>query len=289
MFLLLFLIFLPANSYASRQLIVIDKATQTLTVFRDNQKIAVFPISIGLDSYSDKIKRGDCATPEGCFYITYKKPDTKYYLFMGLSYPNRVDAWWAYRRRLITVFQMMKIWRAIKLRYSPPTSTALGGAIGIHGGGLLKKGIRDWTEGCIALNNKDILKLYKISYIGEKVVILNSKKDFFSMMLPFALPYDPITSYDSCLTLKTKLGKIVLLLRQKPDYSRFLELFWTKDKKHTIIIKDKNGDGFLGFEDSIKGINVKEKQKVYNKLRKACKEALLKGEVSPGCSSRNNY
>jgi len=292
-FLVIALIFiiLSINSYAyQRRIIVIDKATQSLTVFKGNKKLNIFPISLGLDSYSNKIKRGDCATPEGCFYITYKKPDSKYYLFMGISYPNRIDAWWAYRRKLISIFQMIKIWRAIKLKSSPPTTTELGGAIGIHGGGVFKDGIRDWTEGCIALNNKDMLKLYNNSYVGEKVVILDSKKNFFSMMLPFALPYDPISSYDSCLCLKTKLGKIILILRQKPDYSRFLELFWIKDKKHTIIIKDKNADGVLGFEDSIEGLRkdlqTKEKQKLYNKLLNACKEALKRGEVSPGCSNK---
>ena len=286
--LLIFMFSVPSRA-SRRPFIVIDKATQTLTVFKNGRKVESFPVSLGLDSYSDKRKRGDCATPEGCFYITYKKPDSKYYLFMGLSYPNRVDAWWAYRRKLITVFQMMKIWRAIKLKSSPPTTTALGGAIGIHGGGVFKKGVRDWTEGCIALNNIAMSKLYNNSYIGEKVVILNSKKDFFSMMLPFALPYDPITSYDSCLTLNTNLGKIVLLLRQEPDYSRFLELFWIKDKMHTIIIKDKNADGILGFEDSIRGIKegtkTLEKQKLYNELLRACKNALIRGKVNPGCSN----
>jgi len=284
----LLLIVLPINLYAyQRKLIVIDKATQSLVVFKGHKRLCTFPISLGLDAYSNKIKRGDCATPEGCFYITYKKPDSKYYLFMGISYPNRIDAWWAYRRKLINIFQMMKIWRAIKLKSSPITTTALGGAIGIHGGGVFKNGIRDWTEGCIALNDKDMLRLYNNSYIGEKVVILDSKKDFFSMILPFALPYDPVSSYDSCLTLKTKLGKMILILRQKPDYSRFLELFWIKDKSHTIIIKDKNADGVIGFEDSIEGIKkdlqTKEKQKLYHKLLKACKEALREGEVFPGC------
>jgi len=284
------LVISPLTSQAyQKKVIVVDKATQNLTIFKGDKKLVTFPVSLGLDSYSNKIKRGDCATPEGCFYITYKKPDSKYYLFMGISYPNRIDAWWAYRRKLITVFQMMKIWRAIRLKSSPPTTTALGGAIGIHGGGVFKNGIRDWTEGCIALNNYDILRLYNDSYVGEKVVILDSKKDFFSMMLPFALPYDPITSYDSCLTLKTRLGKIVLILRQKPDYSRFLELFWIKDKQHTIIIKDKNGDGILGFEDSIRDIkervSIKKDQKLYNRLLKACKDALKKGEVFPGCNS----
>jgi hypothetical protein len=49
----------------------------------------------------------------------------------------------------------------------PPWNTPLGGAIGLHGGGTW----RDWTLGCIALNDADIEILYLLLQIGYPVRI----------------------------------------------------------------------------------------------------------------------
>ncbi len=267
--------------------IIVDKGTQTLWLLKNRKVIAQYPISLGMDSYSDKRQRGDCATPEGAFYVTYKKPDAKFYLFIGISYPNKVDAWWAYRRGIIKFPEMIMIWRAIDIKAAPPSNTPLGGAIGIHGGGLYRqygnKKIRDWTEGCIALNNSSIANLYQYIRQGDQVLIYDSKKDFFSMMKPFANPVKPSGSYDSKITFHTILGKIVLHLKQTPDYSRSLEILWLKNRQSPIVIYDKNADGYLGFQDKITGIsNISHKaeQSLYRHLRRVCIEALKKGQLS---------
>ncbi len=48
-------------------------------------------------------------------------------------------------------FSMIK--RAEETKQRPPWNTALGGEIGIHGGG----NTHDWTQGCIALSDEDII------------------------------------------------------------------------------------------------------------------------------------
>jgi lipoprotein-anchoring transpeptidase ErfK/SrfK len=50
----------------------------------------------------------------------------------------------------------------------PPSNTALGGQVMIHGGGCSE----DWTLGCIALNNRAIDELFSVVQIGTPVYIL---------------------------------------------------------------------------------------------------------------------
>ncbi len=50
----------------------------------------------------------------------------------------------------------------------PPQKTKLGGEIYIHGGG----NSTDWTNGCIALKDKEIKEVFDAIPIGTKVKIL---------------------------------------------------------------------------------------------------------------------
>ena len=50
----------------------------------------------------------------------------------------------------------------------PAQSTALGGAIEIHGEG----GSRDWTAGCVALENADVDVLWKAMGVNDTIVVL---------------------------------------------------------------------------------------------------------------------
>lgn len=52
-----------------------------------------------------------------------------------------------------------------------PHNAKIGGLIEIHGDG--GKGI-DWTEGCIALTNKEMDQIYKIIKVGTPVTIVGS-------------------------------------------------------------------------------------------------------------------
>jgi len=56
-------------------------------------------------------------------------------------------------------------------RGSLPASAKIGGLIEIHGNG--GKGI-DWTEGCVALTDKQMDVVYKIAKVGTPVTIVGS-------------------------------------------------------------------------------------------------------------------
>jgi len=147
--------------------IVINKALRRLYLFDGNELVKVYPINLGPNPLSDKLRQGDNSTPEGTFYICCKNPNSKYYLSMGISYPNIEDAERGLRQGLITKQQYEAIVDAIRNKRRPPWFTKLGGAICIHGGGIGY----DWTQGCIALRNGDIRELFQLIPTGAPVII----------------------------------------------------------------------------------------------------------------------
>ncbi|HSR37076.1 MAG TPA: L,D-transpeptidase family protein, partial [Desulfurivibrionaceae bacterium] len=96
-----------------------------------------------------------------------KNPRSKYHLSLGLSYPNIEHAERGLRDRLIDERQYDSIVRSITQGRIPPSNTALGGEIFIHGDGEFWQ----WTYGCVALRNKDIEELYPVIKVGTEVII----------------------------------------------------------------------------------------------------------------------
>lgn len=132
-----------------------------------------YQIALGSNPVGHKRQQGDGATPEGGYYITHHNPKSSFYLSLGLSYPNITDADAGLRARLITAEQHKAIVSAIRNKTKPPQNTRLGGDIFMHGGGASKAPgtIRDWTQGCIALENEDIRELFDLLPVKTPVRI----------------------------------------------------------------------------------------------------------------------
>jgi len=84
---------------------------------------------------------------------------------MRLSYPSIADARRGLASRLIDKATYLKIVQAVRAGEVPPQHTALGGSIRIHGGG----GKRDWTLGCIGLDDEDAIALFAEVGKGTRV------------------------------------------------------------------------------------------------------------------------
>jgi murein L,D-transpeptidase YafK len=149
-----------------RPTILVEKSKKLLTVFDDGQVVKRYPAAVG-GNVGDKEREGDKRTPEGEFYVCIKKPTTKYVRALGLSYPDIEDAQRGLRQGLIGQGDYDRIAWAIRNRRQPPWETKLGGAILIHGD---RRGGRD-TQGCVALEDKDILELYPKIPMGTRVII----------------------------------------------------------------------------------------------------------------------
>lgn len=158
--------------------ILVKKSERKLYLYqRDNGREKLFktyPVALGNNPAGHKQRQGDGATPEGDYYITHKNPKSNYYLSLGVSYPNIQDADAGLKAGLITKAQHEAIAAAIRAQAKPPQNTRLGGDIFIHGGGAGKLfgQVRDWTLGCVALENEDIKELFDLLPVKTPIKIV---------------------------------------------------------------------------------------------------------------------
>ena len=140
--------------------LVVNKSRFAVYLMYRRKTIRYYKAVFGPKPQENKKMAGDRCTPEGWFKIQSKNASSKYDKFMLIDYPND-----SARLR----FAMLKQKGAI------PQSAAIGGDVGIHGiwkGGdeMIDMGV-GWTDGCIALKNKDIEELYTLVAVGTKVLI----------------------------------------------------------------------------------------------------------------------
>jgi murein L,D-transpeptidase YafK len=157
----------PLKLPLSEPKIVVEKAARRLTLYSNGERVRVFQVALGFEPVGDKVKQGDGRTPEGDFYVCMKNDKSKFYLSLGLSYPNAEDAERGLRDGMITRAQSRRITDAVARGAKPPWDTALGGEIFIHGGGTAS----DWTWGCVALANEHIKELFDAVPLGTNVRI----------------------------------------------------------------------------------------------------------------------
>ncbi len=160
----------PPAGYArplARVRLEVLKRERTLLLYSGDLLVARYPIALGSRPVGSKIQEGDGATPEGRYAICVKNPRSRYYLSVGLNYPNAQDADRALEAGLIDEAEHRRIVRALARGECPPWDTALGGEIFIHGRGAWA----DWTLGCIALDDPAMKRLYGAVRIGSPVVI----------------------------------------------------------------------------------------------------------------------
>lgn len=147
---------------------VIEKGARRLSLYDGEELMATYPIGLGFRPLGTKRLEGDGATPEGHYAICIKNPQSRYYLSLGLDYPNRDDAERGLEDGRISAAEARAITRALESGACPPWNTALGGEIFIHGRGSST----DWTLGCVALDDAAMKVLFQGVGVGTPVDIL---------------------------------------------------------------------------------------------------------------------
>jgi len=135
---------------------VIDKSRHTCLVFYAGKLKSSFRVNLGLNGLNQKFRAGDLATPEGRYQIVRKQDagQSRFYKGLLLSYPNAED----WQR-----FNQAKRERFIS------SASGIGGLIMIHGEG--RKNV-DWTQGCVAVMNRDMDMLFSWADVGTPVTIV---------------------------------------------------------------------------------------------------------------------
>ncbi|HLE60025.1 MAG TPA: L,D-transpeptidase, partial [Thermoanaerobaculaceae bacterium] len=138
--------------------ILVDKLRRRVTLYRAGLAVVHFPAELGANGLRRKEHAGDRATPEGMYRVVQVKeaPETRFYKALLINYPNDED-----RMRF-----------ALGQRRGQISARAgIGSLIEIHGDG--GEG-RDWTDGCVALTNEDMDRLFAHVRVGTPVTILGT-------------------------------------------------------------------------------------------------------------------
>jgi hypothetical protein len=136
--------------------ILVLKEKNALVLLSRGAPVRSYDAEIGANALGVKQVQGDQATPEGRYRVVAKKDRgrSRYYRALLLDYPNAAD-----RERFA----------AAKRRGEIPSGAGIGGLIEIHGEG--GRG-QNWTDGCVALENRDMDDLYSRVAVGTRVTIV---------------------------------------------------------------------------------------------------------------------
>jgi len=123
--------------------LLVDKSERKLYLLKEGEVMRKFDIALGLIPEGPKRREGDYRTPEGRYHLAGRNPNSDYFLSIQISYPDAQD-----------------IARANASNLSP------GGQIMIHGQPNEPKYSDsryqswDWTDGCIAVTNSDMIDIW---------------------------------------------------------------------------------------------------------------------------------
>lgn len=148
----------PPRSQPSAQPLVdkvlVIKSERRLQLISRGEPLKTYRISLGKQPRGAKEREGDKRTPEGFYWLDWRKASDRYNLAMHISYPNISDAARARRE-----------------------GVAPGGMIMIHGTPIDEQypewyfHTLDWTEGCIAMRNVDMQEVWSLVKDGTLIEI----------------------------------------------------------------------------------------------------------------------
>ncbi|GGU67760.1 hypothetical protein GCM10009504_25850 [Pseudomonas laurentiana] len=134
--------------------VLVIKSARQLQLISAGEPFKSYRISLGKQPNGPKQREGDKRTPEGLYWLDWRKVSDRYNLAMHVSYPNVSDAA-----------------RARREGVEP------GGMIMIHGTPLNEEypewyfHTLDWTEGCIAMKNADMREVWSLVKDGTLIEI----------------------------------------------------------------------------------------------------------------------
>jgi murein L,D-transpeptidase YafK len=134
--------------------VIVHKSQRRMELLRGGHTIANYKVSLGLNPSGHKQREGDYRTPEGSYHLTRRNARSDFFLSIQVSYPEPAD-----------------IALARRMGWSP------GGLIMVHGLPNAPRYPRDrylnsdWTDGCIALSNEDMLDFWLLTGPGTPIEI----------------------------------------------------------------------------------------------------------------------
>ena len=134
--------------------VVVLKSQRRMVLMRGEKVLDVFTVALGRYAKGQKQREGDQRTPEGVYVLDFKKPQSNFYRAINISYPTAQQAAQARQHGLRP-----------------------GGKVEIHGlpNGWTARQLNhpsfDWTDGCIAVTNAEMDRVWARVDAGTPIEI----------------------------------------------------------------------------------------------------------------------
>lgn len=135
--------------------VIVRKGDRKLHLVRDGEAFRTFDIALGPEPLGHKEEEGDNRTPEGTYWLDLRNPRSDYFLSIRISYPNETDRKVARQKGVHPGGQIM-------IHGQPNTPT--------YSAGYYRQA--DWTNGCIAVSNSDMIDIWLMTPSRVPIEIL---------------------------------------------------------------------------------------------------------------------
>jgi murein L,D-transpeptidase YafK len=135
--------------------VVVRKSERRLYLLRHGEVIRSYRVALGLMPQGPKERAGDFRTPEGRYQLTRRNTHSDYFLSIQVSYPNAEDMRRAHSHHMDPGGSIMIHGLPNNLRHSPDYYASA-----------------DWTDGCIALSNSDMVEVWLMTQDNVRLEIL---------------------------------------------------------------------------------------------------------------------
>lgn len=143
---------LPPSGRADKLIVV--KSERRLYLLREGEVLSSYRVALGRVPKGTKIYQGDGRTPEGAYRLAEFNAVSRFYRSIRVSYPNEQD-----RARASALGQ------------------TVGGDIMLHGLAPERRAYGaehwrfNWTNGCIAVTDQEIVEIWQRVEIGTPIEI----------------------------------------------------------------------------------------------------------------------
>ena len=134
---------LRAADFPTADKVLVEKGERQLHLMKNGIPFRTFDIALGLVPEGAKEQEGDQKTPEGIYMLDARNPNSEYFLSIHISYPSDQDRAESRAKGIDPGGQIMI--------HGQPNAPTFSQAYYAR---------EDWTNGCIAVSNSDMIDIW---------------------------------------------------------------------------------------------------------------------------------
>jgi murein L,D-transpeptidase YafK len=143
-----------ADALPKADLIVVYKRSQRMFLLQEGQILRQYRVAFGKNPVGHKVQMGDNRTPEGRYTIDMRNEKSAYFRSLRISYPNSTD-----------------IATADAIGVDPGNWLMIHGLPNGRSAASVGHPQKNWTRGCIAVDNDEMQELWQMVDVGTPINI----------------------------------------------------------------------------------------------------------------------